>query len=150
MNEEKLLSEPYAVTASRFELWLRDEEGYRKTPYRDSLGKLTIGIGYNLDAGMPGDEALVLARYRCWKLSAALAREWPWYAGLNAPRQAALIAMAYQMGLDGLRGFKEMLAALATGAHETAAREALDSKWAAQTPARAQRTAEIIRTGQWP
>ena len=44
---------------------LRDQliidEGLRLRPYRDSVGKLTIGVGRNLDdVGISNDEAMVL------------------------------------------------------------------------------------------
>jgi len=41
-----------------------------------------------------------------------------------------------------------MLYALYAGDYEDAAKHMLDSKWAVQTPARAQRSAEIMRTGK--
>ena len=37
--------------------YLEQEEGYRPHVYRCTSGALTIGIGYNLDGGMPHDEA---------------------------------------------------------------------------------------------
>ena len=37
--------------------YIEQEEGYSPHTYRCTGGALTIGIGYNLDAGMPHDEA---------------------------------------------------------------------------------------------
>jgi lysozyme len=137
------------MATSGLERWIRAEEGYQAKPYRDSEGNLTIGIGYNLDAGMPEDEALVLARYRLWKLERNLATIFPWFTGLDTVRQSALIGMTYQLGMTGLRGFKRLLAACESGDWDTASAEALDSKWARQTPGRAQRTAAMLKTGRW-
>ena len=58
--------------------------------------------------------------------------------------------MAFQMGLAGLLSFKRTLASIAAGDYEQASREMLDSKWASQTPKRAQRTAYMMRYGKFP
>ena len=55
--------------------------------------------------------------------------------------------MAYQIGVNGLLKFKKMISAIEFGDWEEAERQALDSKWAKQTPARAHRHAKVIRTG---
>ena len=44
--------------------YIEQEEGYSPHTYRCTSGALTIGIGYNLDAGMPFDEAVLLMRHR--------------------------------------------------------------------------------------
>ena len=130
--------------------YLEQEEGYRPHVYRCTSGALTIGIGYNLDGGMPHDEAALLLRYRLGKIQAALASRLPFFKGLSEVRQAALISMAYQMGVDGLLIFRRTLASIEAGHYDTAGREMLESKWARQTPARAQRTAYMIRYDRWP
>lgn len=132
------------------EAYIHDEEGYRAKPYRCTSGALTIGIGYNLDAGMPFDEAVLLMRHRIDKIRRALLERLEWFPKLNEARQAALLSMAYQMGLSGLLGFRRTLATMASGDWEKASREMLNSKWARQTPERAQRTAYIIRYGKFP
>ena len=130
--------------------YLEQEEGYRPHVYRCSSGALTIGIGCNLDAGMPHDEAVLLLRHRLRKIQAALASKLPFFSGLSEPRQAALISMAYQLGVQGLLGFPRTLAYLVAGDFDAAGREMLDSTWARQTPARARRTAYMIRYDRWP
>lgn len=132
------------------EAYIHDEEGYRAKPYRCTSGALTIGIGYNLDAGMPFDEAVLLMRHRIDKIRRALLERLEWFPKLNEARQAALLSMAYQMGLSGLLSFKRTLASIAAGDYEQASREMLASKWASQTPKRAQRTAYMMRYGKFP
>lgn len=132
------------------EAYIHDEEGYRAKPYRCTSGALTIGIGYNLDAGMPFDEAVLLMRHRIDKIRRALLERLEWFPKLNEARQAALLSMAYQMGLSGLLSFKRTLASIAAGDYEQASREMLGSKWASQTPKRAQRTAYMMRYGKFP
>ncbi len=130
--------------------YLEQEEGYSPHTYRCTGGALTIGIGYNLDAGMPHDEAQLLLRHRLGKINTALASRLPFFGGLSEIRQAALLSMAYQMGVAGLLGFPRTLAYLAGGDFDAAGREMLASAWARQTPKRAQRTAYMIRYDRWP
>jgi lysozyme len=54
------------------------------------------------------------------------------------------------MGVAGLLKFKGTLGAVQRGDYDAAARGMLSSRWAQQTPARARRTAEAMRTGEWP
>lgn len=131
------------------EAYIKQEEGYRRHMYKCPSGKWTIGIGLNLEAGLPEDEAEAILRLRLDKLKAQLGAELPWFSSLNEARQATLVSMAYQMGLRGLYGFRRMLAAIEGGDYETAGREMLDSTWARQTPARARRTAEMMRSGRF-
>ena len=56
--------------------------------------------------------------------------------------------MAYQMGVTGLSKFKNMLTAVELGDFDEAANQALDSRWARQTPERATRHAEMLRVGE--
>jgi len=55
--------------------------------------------------------------------------------------------MAYNLGIKGLGGSRRMLSAMEYGDHSLAADEALDSKWAKQVGARAERIANLIRQG---
>ena len=131
--------------------------------YKGKLGHLTIGYGFNLEAGMSEEEAELLLIHRVGKACDA-AEEYPWYASLNDARQAVIVSMIYQMGPTGFAGFKRMIAALeeavrlsSAGIREgnlvhfpKAADEMLDSKWARQTPGRAKELAEMMRSGEWP
>jgi lysozyme len=53
--------------------------------------------------------------------------------------------MALNLGWPRLSAFRNMLAALQAMDYATAAREALDSKWAKQVGARAERIAALYR-----
>lgn len=123
-------------------------EGYRSKPYRCTAGKLTVGYGYNLDAGMPEDEAHLLLRFRIGKITTELSKKISWFADLNDARQAALTDMAYQLGVAGLLKFPKAMNAMRSGDYAAAAKKMLDSKWAkSDTPERAKEISEIIRTG---
>jgi len=124
------------------------QEGYREYMYKCTAGKTTIGYGTNLDAGLPEDEAFALLRMRLDKIGAELRKQLPWYGQLNASRQDVLRNMAYQMGIAGLLGFKNALAAMERQDWSTASAEMLDSKWArSDSPNRARELATIMRTG---
>ena len=128
------------------EMNLRQEEGMRLKPYLDTHGKLTIGVGRNLDdLGINEAEVLYMLNNdmdRCgWELDRAV----DGWRRMNPNRQAALCEMNFQIGLTKLLGFKKMLAALHAGDYKTAADEALNSAWAAQVGDRAKRVAELIR-----
>jgi lysozyme len=128
---------------------LRNDEGWRDRPYRDTLGFLTTGYGFLIDerksVSMPkavGELWLKLIVEDKW---AELTRREPWVLEQPEDVQQALANMAYQLGINGLLNFKNMLGALRAGQRVSAAAHALDSAWAKQTPQRAERTAALIR-----
>lgn len=122
--------------------------------YQDHLGFWTIGVGRLIDkrrgGGITAEESAYLLNNDIVRRDQALRSRYPWFAGLNQPRQAALINMAFQLGLEGLAGFPRMLACLRDGRFAEAETHALDSKWAKeQTPARAKRVARQLASGEW-
>jgi lysozyme len=127
---------------------LERDEGLILEPYKDTVGKLTIGIGRNLDdVGITAAEAHHLLENDIERVLHGLNHSIPWWVRLSEPRQRALANMAFNLGLAGLLKFKRMLRALKDGEYERAANEALDSKWANQVGRRADRIADLIRKG---
>jgi lysozyme len=127
-----------------------EEEGRIAHVYQDSLGYWTIGVGALVDARKGGalcDEAidaqlehdLQAARKRAAALSG--------FDQCNEVRQAVLISMCFQLG--ALSAWTHFRAALADGDYTAAADHGLDSLWAKQTPNRAQRQMQMLRTGEW-
>lgn len=122
-------------------------KGGRHYPYRDTMGKLTIGYGRCLDdIGISEDEALALLEHDL--IAAENAVESLSLGELGDARRAALVDMAFNLGAAGLGKFKLMLEALRQGKWDLAAVEALDSDWADQVGKRAEEIARIIRTGE--
>jgi len=122
------------------------DEGLRSAPYRCTSGKLTIGVGRNLDdVGISQDEALYLLDNDINGAVAELDRVWPWWRDLMHPAQRALVNMMFNLGALRFGQFRKMLAALETEDYSTAAEEALNSKWAAQVGDRAERIADLFR-----
>ncbi len=120
-------------------------EGFKTKPYVDTVGKITIGVGRNLeDVGLSRREVMMLLEndiYRCEKE----ANTFPWFKSLPLAKQDAIISMLFNMGLTRFMGFKKMIAALEAGDYHQAASEMLDSKWAQQVGHRAVELAVLMR-----
>ena len=126
---------------------LERDEGLRLKPYRDTVGKLTIGVGRNLDdVGITAVEARALLANDIAKASDGLTRALPWFLIAPEPVRRGLVNMAFNMGIAGLMQFQNMLRALETKDYNEAAVEALDSDWARQVGARADRIAGLFRS----
>lgn len=132
---------------------LRLHEGERRKPYRDTVGKLTIGIGRNLDdKGLRRDEIEYLLANDIADSRADLDRYLPWWRGLDPVRQRVLIDMVFNMGAGspgkgGLLSFVNTLSEIRRGNYGIAADMMLASKWAQQVGRRAVRLATMMRTG---
>lgn len=149
---------------------LKFEEGTHKNgvcyPYRDSLGYPTIGYGKLCKNVIVANDAE--ARSACSSYvsncSAEKAKQWlsqeidektgciqdtdnikAAYDKASKYRKAIIISMAYQLGCNGLGGFKKTLSYMANGQWDNAATEMLDSAWNTQSPNRAQRHSHVIR-----
>ncbi|WP_208855193.1 glycoside hydrolase family protein [Marinobacter algicola] len=126
---------------------LERHEGLRLKPYLDTVGKLTVGYGRNLeDVGISRDEADFMLDNDIDQVERQL-NTVDEYQGLDPIRQAVLANMAFNLGFRGLMGFKNMWAAIANQDWQSAAREMLSSKWAKQVGDRAVELAFIMRTG---
>ena len=122
------------------------DEGLRLKPYRCTAGKLTIGVGRNLeDKGISAAEALGLLDNDIDEFWKQLTSSLPWV--LTAPEvvQEVLLNMAFNLGVPGLLKFKETLRLLQAGEYPLAAGAMLDSKWAKQVGPRAERLSHRIK-----
>jgi lysozyme len=132
---------------------LRRDEGEVLHVYQDTEGFWTIGVGVLVDerkgGGITKEESAYLFRNRFNKVIDALQSAFPWFGTLSEARRGVLINMTYQMGLGGVKGFPKFLQYLQQGNYEKAAAEMLDSKWAKQTPERAKRLSEQMKTDRW-
>ncbi|WP_022949530.1 glycoside hydrolase family protein [Methylohalobius crimeensis] len=127
---------------------LKRHEGLRLRPYRDTVGKLTIGFGRNLeDRGITEDEAKILLVNDVCRLRGELS-EIDWWRALNDVRRDVIVNMAYNLGVSGVLGFERMIAALRAKDYELAAIEMLDSKWADQVGRRAVELSDQMHTGR--
>jgi lysozyme len=126
---------------------LKDEEGYSRTAYRDSEGLWTVGYGTLIEPSMVSWSPRVASVFL--EARVLLIRETLCDRGLGRIHGDAFevcVMMCYQLGISGFFKFKKTINFLFHGHYRVAAEEMLDSKWARQTPARAERMANIIRS----
>ena len=143
---------------------LRNEEGVKHQPYQDHLGYWTIGVGHLIDERKGGSlpewaqaeldstgrlsDASVdkLLEDDIIKVVNQIEDKLWWSVNLDPVRYAVLLDMAFQMGINGLLGFKNTLAMIESGDYSKAADGMLSSLWAKQTPNRARRRSQEMRT----
>lgn len=132
---------------------LKRDEGFRGEPYKCTEGYWTIGYGRNLETNpMTEAEAEVLLRndvnHTLERLIAVQLLPNVCVSDLT-PRQAVWLNMAFQMGVSGTLRFKNAIRAYQNEDYRTCAEEMLNSRWAMQTPNRAQRLVDQMVTGEW-
>ena len=161
-----LTSETFlASDVLRFTEQIKASEGLRLSAYRCTAGALTIGWGRNVDANpvkgisRVGDsitlekaESLLLEDIE--KAVRDVRSTLPWVYTLNAPRQAVLYDMAFNMGIgrhgvSGLLSFRNTLASIQNGNFTDAASRMLESKWHSQVHGRARKLSRQMATGEW-
>ena len=124
-------------------------EGKRHRAYRDTVGKLTAGIGRNLEDVAFTDEEINLMFENDLARAKRGAKTFCLYEMLNDIRREVLIEMVFQMGLLGVGKFKKFFRAAQARDWEAAHAELIDSKWAREdSPARALELALIFRIGK--
>jgi len=135
------------MSFSQLKSWIKKYEGKRNYPYTDSVGKLTIGWGRNLENGISDEEAEMLFQNDFERAKSELEGR-SWYILQPPSVRHALIHMNFNMGFARLLTFKKMIQALINKDYPLAAREAFDSKWAVQVGDRAKDIAVMISEGQ--
>ncbi len=124
------------------------DEGKRNKPYKDSVGKLTIGVGRNLDdVGVSDDEIALMLQNDINRTMAKLRANLTWFDVLSEIRQRVLANMAFNMGVDGMLKFTKTLGLVKAGRYDEAAAEMLNSTWAKQVGVRATRLATMMKNG---
>lgn len=116
-------------------------------PYRCTAGKLSIGVGRNLDDnGISKAEALYMldndisqAERDAYKV---FGEDFMRFTG---DRQIAILNMLFNLGLRKFQKFSNMIAAIKAGDWERAAVEALDSAWAKQVGGRSKDIADLLK-----
>ncbi len=122
------------------------DEGTRTRPYRDSVGKLTIGVGRNLDdVGLSLGEIAYLLENDIAQAEKSARVLVPKFDTLTEERKAVLVNMAFNLGHYRLSMFVKFLAAVREARWADAADQMLDSTWATQVGDRAIRLANEMR-----
>jgi len=129
---------------------LLQHEGLRLKPYKCTAGKLTIGIGRNLDdVGITEDEAFSMLRNDVMRVVKEVSVAFPVIESLDSVRADVIYNMAFNLGISRLRGFKKMWKAIEAQDWEEASVQMLDSKWARQVGKRSTDLAQQMVTGEY-
>jgi lysozyme len=124
---------------------LMKHEGLRLKVYTDTAGIATIGCGRNLeDVGITREEAMYLLDNDIKRVLNDCWHHLPWFGDLSQERQYVIIDMVFNLGIHGFLKFKKMIAAIEKENWQEAAREMINSQWAAQVGQRAAELAAIM------
>lgn len=132
---------------------LKRHEGVETHAYECSEGKVTVGVGRNIDQkggmGLSEDEIDYLLQNDVERVIKELASEYAWFNGLDDVRKDAIIDIAFNLGATRLRGFRRALTAMEAGDYTEASTEFLDSRWAKQVGGRALELTDMIASGEY-
>lgn len=143
--------------------WIEHDEGRRLQAYDDAddaalrqgmtlKGHPSVGVGHNLEVPMCPEaveaqfqnDLEILARQ-------PLLRMFPGHPVMDdAPRCAALTNMMFNIGEASFRGFFTFVGLVDKGDYAAAAKDLRGTRLYAQLPARYERVARTLETGQWP
>ena len=122
------------------------DEGFRSKPYKCTAGKLTIGVGRNIeDNGITEDEAMYLLENDIASCIKQLTAKLPWYASKPDAVQRVLTNMCFNLGISKLMSFKKTLSLIELGKYKEASVQMLNSLWARQVGERAIRLSNILK-----
>jgi lysozyme len=126
---------------------VKKHEGYRNKVYLDTLGKRTVGVGHLCVEDFWEDDKEYEEKFLMTILEHDLetaikgAKDLMSENGcmdMDEVAEEIIIEMIFQLGKTGVSKFRNMWKALSGLDYSTAASEMLDSRWAKQTPNRAQ------------
>ena len=132
---------------------LKRHEGIETHAYTDSVVKVTIGVGRNIDPnqglGLSEEEISFMLGNDIDRVEDELYANFKWVIHLTEARYDAMVNLCFNLGLPRLLKFKKALAAMQAGDYATAADEFLDSRWAKQVGQRAIEITDMIETGEY-
>ena len=133
---------------------VKQHEGYRNKVYLDTLGKRTVGVGHLCVEDFWEDDKEYEEKFLMDILKKDLQEAIKGARELMEERdcleiddkaEELLIEMVFQLGKTGVSKFKNMWKALAEKNYIGASFEMLDSRWAKQTPNRANAMAKTMK-----
>ena len=134
---------------------VKKHEGYRNKVYLDTLGKRTVGVGHLCVEDFWEDdkeyEEKFLMTILEHDLSDAIKGANDLMAehgcmDINEKAHEIIIEMVFQLGKTGVSKFRNMWKHLSALEYSDAASEMLDSRWAKQTPNRANGMADTMKS----
>jgi lysozyme len=148
---------------------IKSHEGYRTSPYKDTVDKWTVGYGRNLEDN-PLTPLEVIKLFGKTNFNSTLDAEiffedlllkdiekhaeeleqnLAMFPLCSADEQTVLIDMSFNMGVPSLLSFKGMLHAIDNEDQVQAATELLDSQYAEQVKTRAVDNAKLLAGGRY-
>ena len=140
---------------------LRRDEEERQFAYDDATsltlgkgatlkGNLSIGVGRNLSAkGISQKERDFLLANDIQDATVGLEANFPWAMQLDEVRKGAMLNLTFNIGIHGLSGFHNFLAAMKDGRWPDARAALIDSAADHEEPARIARLGLQIESGWW-
>ncbi|MAE81519.1 MAG: lysozyme [Flammeovirgaceae bacterium] len=128
---------------------IKRSEGWRSQMYKDTLGIPTIGYGFAIkDLVLDEDVGEIILKRKIVYLIERIGKTFDWYKDMPFEVQDSIVEVCYQLGIRGFSKFKKTINFLKERDFLSAGDEFLDSKWAKQTPNRANRLADIVRKSE--
>ncbi len=127
---------------------LRRHEGFRDRVYIDTVGRPTIGYGWNLDSDPIYREVADLQMVmKLADLEAKLLSSYDWYPNLSQARKDVVLNMCYNLGFEGFSKFHNTIWLIANSRFEEASIEMMKSKWAGQIGNRSITLSQALKDG---
>ena len=134
---------------------IKKHEGFVQRTYKDSLGKKTIGFGHLCVEPEQWDDDKEYTREElervfdkdfdeALKNAESLIGE----RSINFIAKQVIIEMVFQLGIGGVGKFKKMWLALDSEDYGEASFQMMDSLWAKQTPNRAEKLSQKMRSAK--
>tara|TARA_R100000700_G_scaffold40544_1_gene56523 strand:+ start:672 stop:1079 length:408 start_codon:yes stop_codon:yes gene_type:complete len=125
---------------------IKEHEGFRAKVYKCTQGYDTIGYGFAIkDLVLDEDIAEQILIKKLYDLQCKIQDKFKWFDDLPQEAQDVITNMCYQLGVTGFSKFKKTIKLLKAHKFKAASIEMLDSKWALQTPNRAEELSLILR-----
>lgn len=122
-----------------------DHEGIRLKLYRCSAGKLTIGIGRNIEKkGINTDEAFHMLTNDIQECLVDIITIFSDFSEFPEKIQLVLMDMRFNLGASGFRGFRKMIAAAKSQDWEGMKREMIHSNWYGQVGRRSRNLVKMV------
>ena len=132
---------------------IKKHEGFVPKIYKDSLGFATIGYGHLV---LPGEQWEEGKEYSKEQLEHVFKTDFNNAVGqatglmdgmdLDDKAREVIIEMVFQLGVGGVGKFKKMWEALRRKDYGEASFQMMDSRWAKQTPNRAESLSKVMRS----
>jgi lysozyme len=124
-------------------------EGKRSTPYKDSLGKLTVGVGHLMNAT---DKVRPYSEAEIQKMFAADLEDaknittsmFPNFRTLPKEAKLILVSLSFNLGKSGLGKFKRFVTSVNSNDFKEASNHLRDPLWFRQTGKRAKHHVNVL------